>query len=179
MSQSLEDAVSVQGSAMSRIMKSSGSLLIKESHELADVSTLSGSDIKCNILILRNLLSISEEEDVTVGLILEIKEKYNSKTANIDLDEIDGLLASLELIEKEGMALATTPIAKPEFAYSNSIEIHFRTKDNMVLGVFENKGKLNYAIKLTTTADWAFMPETAILTLIDNLKQAKKVAEEL
>ena len=178
-SQDLKDATTEQGSAISKIMKGAGALLVKESHELKKISTTVGKDIDCEILVLRNLLSVGKDDNVTVGLILKVKEKYSSKTANVDPDEIDGLLASLELIEKDGLSISMTPIISPKNALSNSIEIHYRTKDNMVLGVYENKGVLNYAIKVSSTADWAFVTQAGISTLIDNLKEAKSVAAEL
>ena len=170
--QELGDGEVEQGSAMSKIMKSSGSLLVRESHYLPALKTTLGEDIECEIMILKNLLSSESKEDLTLGLVLKAKEKYSTKSANIDPDEIEGLLASLELIQSEGLALVTTPSITSPKETGSSIELHYRTKDGMVLGVYESKGKMKYALKVTSTADWAYVSPKGITTLISNLKAA-------
>jgi len=147
-----------QQSEMSRILKSSGSLLLRESHYLPDVETMSANDIECRVLIVRNLLSAdSESSDIAVGLVLTIKEQYSEKTAYVDPDEIDGLIASMEYIDREGVSIVSKPTVASPWETRFSSEIHFTTKDGTVLGVLLSSNKLLFALKVTSAADWVFL----------------------
>jgi len=49
----------------------------------------------------------------------------------------------------------------------------------MVLGKYESKGKMKYAIKVTSTADWAYVSPQGITTLMSNLGAALDVFVKL
>ena len=178
--QEIPRPASTEESQLSRILKSAGTLLVRERHDLNNLPTSLGQDVECEILIVRNLLANDiGTNDTAVGLVLKAKEKYGTKSTYIDPDEIDALLASLELVEKDGMELTGTPQASPPGATSHSIEIHYRTKDGMVLGVYQSKGELQYAVKLSPTADYAFLKTVAVSVFKENLKVAKQVADQV
>lgn len=169
-----------QQSEMSRILKSSGSLLLRESHYLPDVETMSANDIKCRVLIVRNLLSVdSESNDVAVGLVLTIKGQYSEKISYVDPDELDGLIASIEYIDREGVSIVSKPMVSSPRETNTSSEIHFTTKDGTVLGVILSSGKLLYALKVTSAADWVFLTEGGKETLLANLRAASDLAASI
>jgi len=169
-----------QQSEMSRILKSSGSLLLRESHYLPDIETMTANDIECRVLIVRNLLGVgSKFADIAVGLVFTIQEKYSEKTAYVDPDEIDGLIASIEYIEREGVTTLSEPMITSPRETSFSSEIHFTTKDGTVLGVLLSSGKLLFALKVTPTADWAFLTDTGKETLMANLRAARDIADSI
>jgi hypothetical protein len=174
----LSEKVEVQGSELSKILKSSGSLVARESYELPSISTVSGKDIKAEVMVVKNLLNTSSD-GIFVGLVLKAKEKYGSKSANIDPDEIDGLLSSINLIETKGLSIINNPASKTKKSQGVSTEIHYRTKDGLVFAAFKSKEKLSYGIKVTVTADWALLGADAISTLKNNLLVAKSVANEV
>lgn len=177
-SQSLGEKVQSE-SSLSKALKSSGSLLIRESHSLPDVTTMKGNDINCDILILKNLLNLSNKDEIYVGLSLRRKEEYSERSTTIDQDEIDGLISSIELLNDKGLEILSNFSSTPSEATSSSLEVHFNTKDGLKLGVVKNSDKLSYAVKLSSTADWVFLFPSGITTLLTNLKTAKRVQVEL
>lgn len=165
---------------MSRILKSSGSLLLRESHQLTNVETRIANDIECRVLVVKNLLSLEGGSDeIAVGLVLTIEEKYSEQTGYIDPDEINGLIASIEFIEREGTAVLSAPITSHPGETGVSSEIHFTTKDGTVLAVFLSSGQLVYGIKVTRSADWALLSEAGHRALLANLRAAKEIAESV
>ena len=169
-----------QQSEMSRILKSSGSLLLRESHYLPDVETMSANDIECRVLIAKNLLSVdSKSGDIAVGLVLTIEEEYSEKTAYVDPDEIDGLIASIEYINREGVSVVSKAMITSPSETRCSSEIHFTTKDGTVLGVLLSSSKLLFALKVTSTADWVFLTDGGKETLLANLRAARDIADSI
>jgi len=169
-----------QQSEMSRILKSSGSLLLRESHYLPDVETMTANDIECRVLIVKDLLSVdSKSTDIAVGLVLTIEEKYSEKTAYVDPDEIDGLIASIEYIDREGVSLVSQSILTSPLETSSSSEIHFTTKDGTVLGVVLSSDKLLFAIKVTSTADWVFLTDRGKEAFLANLRAARNILDSI
>ena len=59
-------------SDLAKMLKASGSLLVKESHSLPPLKTTYGNDVKNSIFVLRN---ISTDEEAQIGLKLSIKEE--------------------------------------------------------------------------------------------------------
>ncbi|MBA7561404.1 hypothetical protein ES708_03042 [subsurface metagenome] len=178
--QSIVEEAKEQESELSKIMKGSGTLSIRESHNLKPIPTASGKDIECEIMVLQFLSAgKSREDNVIVGLVLSRKEEYSTRTANIDPDEIDGFIASLDIIAKEGLDYITTPLILTPGILSTHSEIHYRTKDGTVLGVFESKGALRYALKISSVADWAILNPGGPKILLQNLKTTKEVAQKL
>ena len=174
----IAEATQSQESNLSKILKSSGSLVARESYKLSSLSTISGKDLESEIMIVRSLLN-KTGNDIFVGLILKAREKYASKTANIDPDEVDGLLSSINLIQKKGASIIDNPSAKSQKAIDISTEIHYRTKDGLVFAAFKSGGKLKYGIKVSSGADWALLQDKGVETLKENLIEAKKLAKSL
>jgi len=169
-----------QQSEMSRILKSSGSLLLQESHYLPDVETMTANDIECRVMIARNSLSVgSESTDIAVGLVFTIEEKYSEKTAYVDPDEIDGLIASIEYIDREGAATLSEPMITNPWETGISSEIYFTTKDGTMLGVVLSSGQLRFALKARRTADWAFLTDVGKEILLTNLRVARDIADSM
>jgi len=175
-----ELASAEQESEMSRILRRAGSLLLRESHYLPTIETMSGEDIEARILVAKDLLgAVTGADVVVVGLVLSIEEEYSERTAYIDEDEIDGLIASLEYLEQYGAAVLSSPLATSTGETGVSSEIHFTTKDGMVLGVLWSSGRLLYAVKVTSLADWAFLSDEGRSTLLSNLRSAQDTAHSL
>jgi len=171
-----------QQSEMSRILKSSGLLLLREGHYLPDVETgiMTANDIECRVMIARNLLSVgSESTDIAVGVVFTIEDKYSEKTAYVDPDEIDGLIASIEYIDREGAATLSEPMITNPWETGISSEIYFTTKDGTMLGVVLSSGQLLFALKATRTADWVFLTNVGKETLLTNLRAARDIADSM
>ena len=188
--QSLSEKAAEEESGLSRILRTSGLLAVRESHTLKDVPTVK-SKITCELMVVRNLLSeelAGKEESLTIGLILKSKEEYSTRTANIDPEEIDGLIASIELIQSKGMEFLSASSVPQEYELAGTVinsssEIHYRTKEGLILAAFENRGSLTFGIKVSSTADWELLKSTGsnpgIEILLSNLKSAKTIADEV
>ncbi|MBC3765971.1 hypothetical protein [Neptunicella marina] len=174
----LSEKAEVQGSELSKILKSSGSLVARESYELPSIATVSGNDIEAEVMVVKSLLNVSND-NIFVGLILKAKEKYSSNSANIDPDEIDGLLSSINLIETKGLSIIDNPSSKTNKSKGVSTEIHYRTKDGLIFAAFKSNEILKFGIKVSSTADWALLSKDAIATLKNNLLVAKSIAAEV
>ena len=159
-------------SDLSKLLKSSGSLLVKESHSLPELKTTYGENIECAIFILRNALDESQKE---IGLKLSREEKYSTRSAFLDFDELDGLLSSINIIQERGFDLCTKPSIEVPQGSENSTEIDYISKDGLKFGVYVSKEKLNYAIQVSRTADWAFLSENAVEALKTNINTVLKI----
>lgn len=164
-------------SEMSRILKSSGSLLLRESHVLQSIGTNAGHDIGCRVLVVKNLLAGPGSDAIAVGLVLSQKEEFSENTAYVDPDEIDGLLASLEMIEREGVALLNAALIEETNSIERSSEIHFSTKDGVRIGAFAGRSHLGYAMKVSHIAEWSILNSGGVEALIDNLGIAQRMAK--
>ena len=154
-------------SDLARLLKSSGSLLVKEEHSLPKLKTTFGNDIECSVFILRNLSTDSEGE---IGLKLSRKEEYSTRSALLDFAELDGLSSSVKILQEKGIELCTVPSITPPPNSKNSTEVDYISKDGLKFGVYVKKGKLNYAIQVSRTADWAFLKESSVTQLQTNIK---------
>ena len=112
----------------------------------------------------------------TIGIRLEIEEEYSERSAYVDLEEAEGLLASLRRISSEGMAILTTPMADGIDGMERSSEIHYTTKEDITLAAFEHRGVLRYALEISSLADWAVLREEGVRTLEANLSRAIEIA---
>jgi len=177
--QNLADAVGEQ-SDVSKMLKTSGNLYVRESHELSRIETARGSDIECEVMIIKNLLTGGvASNELTAGVRLSVKEEYSERSAFLDIDEAKGLLASLKKINAEGLAIIGTPIAPESAGVERSSEIHYTTKENVSLGAFASKGALTFALKVSSLADWTILTASGRTTLESNLEQAVAIASQV
>jgi hypothetical protein len=175
--QNLADAASEQ-STVSKMLKTSGNLFVRESHDLAKVETARGSDIECDVMIIKNLLAGGVSSDkMTAGVRLSVKEEYSERSAFLDIDEAKGLLASLKKIGAEGLSIIGTPLAPESPGVARSSEIHYTTKEQVSLGAFARKGSLMFALKVSSLADWAILTDAGRATLESNLEKAIEIAK--
>ncbi len=175
-----EQPLREDGVCLARILKSPGAVLVRESHELDRIVPVNGETIKSEILIVRRLLDPStENEDCCAGLVFEIEEKHQIRRISLEGDEINAFLAALALLEKEGEKIMTSPkLTLPE-ELSHDMEVHFLTREGLMLGVFASGDSWKYAVKTSAVSDWSFLNKTAMKTLVENLKVAKQVIEAL
>ena len=165
-------------SDVSKILKASGTLYVRESYDLPGIITTAGDTVECEVVIVKVLVgkdAISPSV-TTVGIRLEIEEEYSERSAYIDLEEAEGLLASLRRISSEGMAILTTPMVDEIDGMERSSEIHYTTKEDITLAAFEHRGVLRYALKISSLADWAILREEGVRTLETNLSRAIEIA---
>ena len=168
-------ASQAEESELSRILKSSGTLLLRESHYLPDVAVVRGNDVECRVLIVRNLLEASGSE-VHVGFVLEVEEDYSDRSAYVDPDEIEAFIASIEYINQHGTSTLTNPMTQHSRDTGVSSEIHYTTKDGTVLAAILSYGKLMFGLKVSSLADWTFLTDSGVATLLSNLYAAREVA---
>ena len=169
-------AQTVEQSALSQVLKTSGTLFVRETHSLPEIATVGSSPpIECNVVIVRilaPLATLSTEDTTTVGLQLRIEEEYSERSAYVDIDEAEGLLASLKIISDEGMAILAAPLIDAIEQPERSSEIHYTTKEKISLGAFNYRGNLRFALKISSLADWALLTPHGADTLASNLSRA-------
>lgn len=178
-------------SGISRKLKSSGLLFVKESYKLPDIPTAVGKDLECEILVIRNILNIAAEEGgetITVGFVLTSKEEYSTKTTNIDPEEMNGLITAIQYIQATSDEIISSPAIPKEDELeltitASSAEIHYRTMEGMILAAFKSKGDLKYGIKLSSLSDWILLKNNGtskgIDVFLENLKIARGIAWRL
>ena len=161
-------------SDMSKMLKSSGSLLLKESYSLPNIKTTYGNDIEASIYIIDNMLS--DESNPQLGLRLSLKGEYSTKRALIDFDELEGLLSSINIIQEKRMSLCTNPSIEIPEDSDNSTEIDYISKDGFKFGAYVGKkNKLKYAVQVSRTADWAFLKDAGVETLKENINTVMNI----
>ena len=169
-------AQTAEQSDLSQVLKASGTLFVRESHSLPDVATVGGSrPIQCEVMIVRvlaPLATLSTEDTTTVGLKLSIEEEYSERSAYIDIEEAEGLLASLKIISREGMDILASPLVDGIEQTQRSSEIHYTTKEKISLGAYNYRGDLRFALKISSLADWALLTPHGADTLAANLSRA-------
>ena len=166
-------------SDVSQVLKASGTLFIREIHSLADVETVAGASIRCKVVIVRvlePLAALSKEDTTTVGLQFSLKEEYSERSAYVDIEEAEGLLASLRVILSEGMAILKSPLVDGIDQTNRSAEIHYTTKEKISLGAFDYRGNLRFALKISSLADWALLTPNGTDTLASNLSLVADIA---
>ena len=174
-----ELAAQAEESELSRILKTSGSLLLRESHYLPDVAVVHGNDIKCRVLVVRNLLEVSGSgREVYVGFVLAIEEEYSERSAYVDPDEIEAFIASIEYIQQNGTATLTQPMAGHTRDTRVSSEIHYTTKDGTVLAAILSGGKLLFGLRVSNLADWVFLTDAGVSSLLSNLQAASEIVSQ-
>lgn len=172
-------ASQAEESELSRILKTSGTLLLRESHYLPDVAVVRGNDIECRVLVVRNLLSISGSgREVYVGFVLEVEEEYSERSAYVDPDEIEAFIASIEYIQQNGTTALTQPMTGHTRDTGVSSEIHYTTKDGTVLAAILSGGKLLFGLKVSSLAEWTFLSDAGVSVLLSNLRAASEIASQ-
>ena len=171
-------------SDLSQVLKASGTLFVRETHSLPNVATIgSSAPIECDVVIVRvlapltTLSTLSKEDSTTVGLQLSIEEEYSERSAYIDMEEAEGLLASLRIISREGISILTSPLVDGIEETQRSSEIHYTTKEKISLGAFNYRGDLRFALKISSQADWALLTPHGADTLADNLSRAVEIGD--
>ena len=113
---------------------------------------------------------------LAVGLSFTLKEEYSSRFAYLDPDEIDGLIAFLELINADGEALlANSGNISPQ-ATSSTRELFYSSKDGAAFAASAYQGEMYLGARLTSTADWAHIGPASLDRLEMNLLAAREVA---
>ena len=177
-------AQTAEESDLSQVLKASGTLFVRETHSLPNVATIgSSAPIECDVVIVRvlapltlsTLSTLSKEDSTTVGLQLSIEEEYSERSAYIDMEEAEGLLASLRIISREGISILTSPLVDGIEETQRSSEIHYTTKEKISLGAFDYRGHLRFALKISSQADWALLTPHGADTLADNLSRAVEI----
>lgn len=166
-------AQTAEQSDLSRAMNLSGSLYVRESHQLPNVETYDGY-IECEIVLVRSVdpLEASHNKSVTVGLRLRIEEEYSDRSAYVDVDEAEGLLASLKFLVSDGANLLNSPLVEGITNTVRSSEVHYTTKEKMTLAAFEDRGgDLRFAIKISARADWALLVPAGVGVFESNLSR--------
>ena len=165
-----------QQSDLSQVLKTSGTLFVREIHNLPAITTIGDSkNIECDVVIVRilsPLSTLSKEDTTTVGLRLTIEEEYSERSAYIDVDEAEGLLASLTIMSNEGMDILTSPLVEGIEHGRRSSEIHYTTKEEVSLGAFDYRGNLRFALKISSLADWVLLHPHGAAQLVTNLHLA-------
>ena len=122
------------------------------------------------VRIVDPLGELYDKSDVTVGLRLRIEEEYSDRSAYVDVDEAEGLLASLQLLASDGADLLTSPLVEGITDTERSSEVHYTTKEKTILAAFEDRrGNLRFAIKIRAGADWAYLVPAGVGVLESNL----------
>ena len=169
-------AKTAEQSDLSQVLKASGTLFVREIHSLPVITTIGDSEsIKCDVVIVRilaPLATLSKEDTTTVGLQLTIEEEYAERSAYIDLDEAEGLLASLTIMSNEGMDIVTSPLVERFGLGRRSSEIHYTTKERVSIGAFDYRGDLRFALKISSLADWELLTPNGADRLASNLQVA-------
>ena len=172
-------AQTAEQSGLSQVLKASGTLFVRETHSLPGVATIGTSPpIECEVVIVRvlaPLATLSTEETTTVGLQLSIEEEYSERSAYVDIEEAEGLLASLKIISSKGMDILTSPLIDGIEQTERSSEIHYTTKEKISLGAFNYRGDLRFALKISSLADWALLTPHGADTLASNLSRAVEI----
>ena len=172
-------AQTTEQSDVSKILRASGTLYVRESYQLVDVATTGANPIEFEVVILKTLVAkdvLSPSATTTVGVRLEIEEEYSERSAYLDIEEAEGLLASLRKISSEGMAILTTPVADGIERAARSSEIHYTTKEEISMGAFVRRGVLIFALKVSSRAEWAILAERGVRALETNLSRAIEIA---
>jgi hypothetical protein len=165
-------------SDVSKILQASGTLYVRESYDLSDITTTGGAPVECEVVIVKVLVGKDalSPSVTTVGIRLVIEEEYSERSAYIDMEEVEGLLASLRRISSEGMSILTTPMVDGINSTERSSEIHYTTKEEITLAAFDHRGVLRYALKISSLAEWAILTEVGVRTLDANLSRAIEIA---
>ena len=172
-----EFSQAIEQSDLSKILKASGTLYLRSGFDLPGIRTTSGHFIQFEVVVVKVLAGKEalRESGPTVGVAFRIEEEYADRTASIDMDEVEGLLASLRAISSEGLSILTTSIVE---GLENDAEIHYTTKEDIRLGAFELDGKLRYGLQIGTRADWAILSHLSdgVTVLEQNLSRAIEIA---
>ena len=158
-------------SDVSQKLKASGTLYVLETHNLPNIGIYGSSDkIECEIVILRFLegSTISSNDRITVGLKITLEEDRYERTARIDINEAEALLASFGVMVDQGMKILESPSFDDEYKWHS--EIHYATKEQVKIAAFiNNSNELQFGLKVGSRADWVIVPRKAMDIFAANL----------
>ena len=159
-------------SDISQILNASGTLYVLETHDLPDIVIYGSSrTVECEIVILRFLSgsTLSSNDRISVGLELTLKEDRFERTARLDINEAEALLASFGVMVDQGMEILESP-AFDDDANDWRSEIHYATKEQVKIAAFiNNANELQFGLKVGSRADWVILPRRGMDTFADNL----------
>ena len=168
-------------SQMTRILQSSGSLILREYHLLPGLSDFEGkSFIACRAIVARNQAVVGAPSDWTTAVALQLStlDTQYGPSAYLDPDEVNGLLAALELVQSRGEELLQPPLASLGEGDMVSRDLTFTTKDNLSLRWGIKRGIFFHAVRLTLTSEWAYLDEPSLKSLKANLLATQQLAAE-
>lgn len=138
-----------------------GTLIQKEFEDVGSVK-------KCGIQIAKFADLISGRTSKAVRFEFNYSSAYSSDTklALLDVDEIDGLIKSLKLIQEK--IFPTSP--------TNYTEVSFRSRSGFEAGCFSNKGSWSTYLQLERydKNSYVFMDKEHLGILLTLLEQAKE-----
>ena len=102
------------------------------------------------------------------------------RTAFVDREELEGILAAIATIDDTGIQLLTSPMAGDLSGdIRRSGQISYRTKEGVMIAAFERRGELKYAIQVGNRSDWYILSESGESAFRSNLLLAYQVAAEV
>lgn len=178
--QPIQEKVESEETNVSRVLKASGSLIVREGYGLPSMQTMKGNDIDAEIVVIRSLLGTSgNPAGPQIGLRLSVKAEYSESAAFVDMEEIEGLIASIELIDKKGQAeLAKRSVVLPDLDAS-STQLTYTTKEGLSLTVFDSEIGLRYALRVSSSAEWKLLRMEGSRTFKSNLAIAVQAGNQL
>jgi hypothetical protein len=137
-----------------------GSLIQKEFIEIGDIK-------KCDIKVVHYTDLTSGQKTSAVKFQYEYKSSYSTdtKAAFIDVDELEGLIKSIKLIQDK--IFPAIP--------ANYTEVSFRSRDGFEAGCYSKKDSWSSYMKLERfdSNSYVFMDKEDLSKLLSLLEQAK------
>lgn len=166
---------------ITQVLQASGTLYVLETHDLPDVAVYGSTNkIECEIVVLRFLSgsTLSADDRFSVGLKFTIEEDRYERTARIDIQEVEALLASFKIMSENGQSILASPSVDSELSWNS--EIHYSTKEQVKMAAYINRSKeLLFGLKVGSRADWKLLTREGIQTLAANLDHAINVGRVL
>jgi hypothetical protein len=164
-------------STLSSILKSSGSLVLKEYHSPVKVTTTEvKTEMSCQVIVARNLLYEADQSWHTVaGLSFTGKAEYAEKNLYLDADEVDALAASLRMLQSEGEELLATALVSG--VASPTRDIQFSTREGLSLACAVGQS-FYCGVKLGSSDDWRVLTESGLSELVSAVTTAKGICDQ-
>ena len=137
-----------------------GTLMQKEIIEIGAVK-------KSKVQVLYYTDLISNTKTIALRFEVDVVSSYSTdtKVAILDLDEIDGLMKSIKLMQDKVMITIPT----------NDVEVYYRSRGGFEGGCFTNKGAWSCYLKLEKfdSKSYVWLEAADLTTLYGLLEQAK------
>ena len=162
-------AVAILCLATTNAPSEQGTIHIHEEHDLPNIATL-GDSIECTVVIIRFVDLL----DTGVVLQLSIEEEYSNRFISLDVEEVEDILASLQVMSDSGMALLAEPIFDGEEQTSSELRYTMESED-FTLVAFISRDLLRFAIKIDRS-DWNILAPAGVRMLASNLQRTVAIA---